>query len=56
MGDSDSLEDEVVKNENALDTAVALRKQQLAEFHDDEKAGRQWPELPQLEQPGWCCC
>ncbi|CAE7255062.1 unnamed protein product [Symbiodinium pilosum] len=30
-------EDEVVKNEAALDTAVTLRKQQLAEFHDDEK-------------------
>ncbi|CAE7803343.1 unnamed protein product [Symbiodinium sp. CCMP2592] len=30
-------EDEVVHNEKALDTAVALREQQLAEFHDDEK-------------------
>lgn len=30
-------EDEVVHNEKALDTAAALREQQLAEFHDDEK-------------------
>ena len=33
----DKPQDEVVHNEKALDTAAALREQQLAEFHDDEK-------------------